>query len=184
MKKYAVLIFLMIAGCSPEIMIRSDYDKDVNLQQYSTYKWAGIRELESRNNPLYYNELNDKRIREAVDNELTSRGYIQADDAELILHYHIVVEDQHMIINEPYGTYGPYWTRQQAVIQYKEGSIIIDIMEASTNSLAWRGWATSVINGTPDINEKLIRNSIVKLFRKYPYSPAGKKSDEPSNPFQ
>ena len=119
MKKISILIFLVIAGCSPEIMIRSDYDREVNMEQYTTFMWADIQELESRNNPFYYNELNDKRIREAVNRELINRGYVLTTDAELVLHYHIVVEDQQMIINEPYGPYGPYWTRPQSVIHYK-----------------------------------------------------------------
>ncbi|MFM7430038.1 MAG: hypothetical protein ACKO1F_09080 [Flammeovirgaceae bacterium] len=43
--------------------VRSDYDKDINLNLYKTYSWLPVKEIESKNNPLVYNELTDKRIK-------------------------------------------------------------------------------------------------------------------------
>ena len=164
--------------------MHSDYDRDVTPTQYSTYKWADMDEIETLNNPLYYNELTDKRIRQAANTEISNRGYIETNDAELIIHYHIVVEDQSIIRNDPYGEYSPYW-KQQSIIQYKEGSIIIDFMDANTNNLVWRGWATAVINRSSDINKELISNSIVKIFKEYPWSAASDtQRTKRSKPYQ
>ena len=163
---------VLLTSCGPTIRVYTDHDRDVNVLTYSSYTWLDTKEIEVRNNPLYYNELNDKRIKAAVNEELRKHGYNRSDSgARLVVHYHIVVENRATVQVDRYGyRYGSYWmTSGISSYPYQEGTLIIDLMEPGTNLLAWRGWAVAVVNDyTSEQQEALIRKAVEKIFRRYP----------------
>jgi hypothetical protein len=174
MKPLAILITLaMLASCSPHVRVYSDCDPDFDLWTYKTFDWAGATNIEAGKNPLYYNELNDKRIKTAIKNELTNRGYQLVDEQPgLIVHYHIVVTEGTLVSPESYGyTYGPYWTNALANLSpYREGTLIVDLMDSQTKNLVWRGWAVSAINDDykPKQVDELIKKAVAKMFNRFP----------------
>jgi hypothetical protein len=54
--------------------VSSDYDNNVNLKLYKTYAWLPVKEIESKVDPLVYNELTDKRIKSAVDIQMKNKS--------------------------------------------------------------------------------------------------------------
>jgi hypothetical protein len=173
MNKIIMIALVIITGCSPEIRVYSDYDPDYDLKKYATFNWIQITNIESGNNPLHYNELNDKRIKLAVQEQLIGRGYaLSKENPDLVLHYHIIVDDQSIVTTDPHGYfYSPYWMHLRTnVYQYREGTLIIDLMESKTNNLIWRGWAGSALEGvyTSDQIDALIKRAVDKIFKKFP----------------
>ncbi|MEO5603847.1 MAG: DUF4136 domain-containing protein [Cyclobacteriaceae bacterium] len=173
MKRLLIISALAIlAECSPQIRVFSDYDPDYDVWTYKTFDWGQTVNIEAGKNPLHYNELNDKRIKEAVRQQMTSRGYeLTSDNPDLILHYHIIVDNQSVITTEPYGyRYSPYWMRTQTnVYSYREGTLILDLMDKKTNNLIWRGWAVSAIDEVdPEKVDDLIKTAISRIFKKFP----------------
>jgi hypothetical protein len=165
--------FLVLTGCSPQIRTYTDLDPDYDLWNYRTFDWGQKVNIEKDRNPLHYNELNDKRIKEAVTQELAERGYVFSEDhPDLVLHYHIIVDDQSIVTTEPYGyRYGPYWMRMETnIYSYREGTLILDLMDAGTNNLIWRGWAVSAIDReyTPEQVDKLIKKAVARIFKNFP----------------
>src|SRR5688572_20495616 len=69
------IALLIVTGCSSEIRVSSDYDPDYDLKKYRTFGWLKTTNIELQQNPLYYNELNDKRIKSAVQEQLEQKGY-------------------------------------------------------------------------------------------------------------
>lgn len=175
MKRFSILL-LLLGGCSQGILVHTDYDRDINLKPYTTYSWIESNTSENQN-PLYYNELNDKRIKSTVNIEMTKKGYtMTSTQPDLILHYHLVVESKSELRTDPYGYYGPYWLRPSVnTFQYNEGTIIIDIIEAKSNALAWRGWATSIIDTDRNLKEELIKEALHEIFKAYPHKVYVKK---------
>ena len=173
MKKILVAGLLILAGCSPQIRVYTDTDPDYDLWTYRTFEWSEKTNIEANKNPLHYNELNDKRIKSAVSKELQDRGYqLMSEKPDLMLHYHIVVDDQMVVETEPFGySYSPYWMRMRTnMYAYREGTLIIDLMDSQTKNLIWRGWAVAPIDGvyTPERTEELINLAVTKIFRKFP----------------
>ncbi|HWA33528.1 MAG TPA: DUF4136 domain-containing protein [Cyclobacteriaceae bacterium] len=171
--KKLILLTLVCFSCSRELIVRTDFDKSFEIHRNSTYSWLDNKNIEIRNNPLYYNELNDKRIKDAVNLELSNKGYTLTDNAaELIVHYHIVVENRTAIQTDPYGyNYGIYWTRGQTdVYRYREGTLAIDFMDARNRNLIWRGSATSIIDDDDQITEETINKAVAKIFMSFPVS--------------
>jgi hypothetical protein len=180
MKKVFSFLFLIASACSTQLRVYSDYDRDYSIREFTTYTWAGSKEIESKNNPLYYNELNDKRIKNAVNAQLENKGYLPTpDNPRLIVHYHIVVEDRTIVTTDPYGHYySPYWMRLQTnIYPYREGTLIIDLMDANTDNLIWRGWAVAVLENVynTDQVEDLINTAVTRIFKDFPQAVARKE---------
>jgi len=173
-KRLPIVALLLICwACGPQLRVHSDYDPAYNLKNYTAFNWGPKINIEAGNNPLYYNELNDKRIKAAILQQLTQRGYrFDEGGSDLVVHYHIIIDDQTIIVTDPPGDeYGPYWLRMQTNLrQYQEGTLILDVMDSQSNSLIWRGWATSAIDPyySPDDAEALTKKVVSKIFKKFP----------------
>jgi Domain of unknown function (DUF4136) len=58
---------------------------------------------------------------------------------------------------------------QVDVYQYREGTLIIDLMDAKNNNLIWRGWGTSVLNSNDiDLTEAEISEAVYKILKEFP----------------
>jgi len=164
------LVILILAGlmaCSDQITVRTDYDHAINIADFKTFTWLSKEGIEERNNPLYYNELNDKRIHEAVLSELTTKGYVQDKDNPMLkVHYHIIIEDKAQVRND---TYSPYWIKtERDIYSYREGTLIVDLMDAKNESLLWRGWAISALSDQDQLSDEMIRKAVAKICAKLP----------------
>ncbi|HEV8514450.1 MAG TPA: DUF4136 domain-containing protein [Cyclobacteriaceae bacterium] len=151
--------------------VYSDFDRDLSVKNYSTFGWTNDEKLEAKNNPLYYNELNDKRIKNDVSAQLKSNGYqFDLENPQLKLHYHIILEDRSVINPEPFGSYGRNWVdRSMNMHEFREGTLIIDLMDTKTNNLVWRGWAVDFLDeDKPDQIGDQLNNAIKKIFQKFP----------------
>lgn len=166
-KTLGVLMIAMAGSCSDQITVRTDYDRSVNIATFNTFAWLDKQGIEERNNPLYYNELNDKRIRESVFLQLTSKGYVESSESpKLKVHYHIVIEDKTQVRSD---SYSPYWIKSERdVFTYREGTLIIDLMDGQNEMLLWRGWAVSALSETDQMSEEIIRSAVAKIFLKLP----------------
>ena len=170
MKK--ILMVLILTGCSNEIIVRTDFDKSVEIHRLTRYSWLNKKEIESRNSPLFYNELNDKRIRTAVDAGMAAKGYlIDTEQPEFLIHYHVTIEDKALRVEtQPYGySDSQFWKNNQTDIRrYKEGTLILDFMDAANCELVWRGWAVSVLDDEKLVSEELIRVAVAKILERFP----------------
>jgi len=172
MKTHTVLLSILIclSGCST-MKVYSDFDRDLSIKNYATFGWLETKQLETNNNPLYYNELNDKRIKNEVSAHLRNYGYqFDATNPSLKVHYHIVLEDRSLINPDPFGSYGQDWVNRNVnVREYREGTLIIDLMDTKTNNLVWRGWAVNFLDeDKPDQLEAQFKGAIGKIFEKFP----------------
>ena len=48
------------------------------------------------------------------------------------------------------------------------GTILVDLVDAGTNKLVWRGTGTDVVSDKPEKNEAKINKLIPKMFKSYP----------------
>lgn len=172
MKRHISLLLVFTIACSPQLRVYTDFDPVYELAGCRTFDWLDKTNIEAGKNPMYYNELNDKRIKSAVERELGSRGYGLSDsNAELVIHYHILIDDKETVLPEHEASnYGPYWQRAPAnVYTFREGTLIIDMMDVN-NNLVWRGAAISPIEEiyTPEKTTKLINDAVKKMFKSFP----------------
>ena len=150
-------------GCAP-IAVKTDYDRTIDFTNYQTFKWMPYPKKRGKN-VVHKGSFEDVRIRRAVESELLAKGYQvkKSGRADALLAYHVAVRQQVSLDRYGYG-YG-YWGRHTHVRRYKEGTIIIDIVDPEMKQLIWRG-AASGFGSRPD--QEKINQAVAKIFEKYP----------------
>jgi hypothetical protein len=167
MKTLIILVSIAaLAGCS-SISVKTDYDHEVDFGKYKTFKWMPHSEKGGRGT-VHENSLLDKRIKQAVERELTAKGYelIEAGRPDVLLAYHVGVRERVDVSETRYG----YWRGRHGrayVDRYKEGTLIVDFVDPEIKQLVWRGAATGVISSMEEKEER-INKSVAKIFEKYP----------------
>jgi hypothetical protein len=183
---FCALLFGM-ASCAV-----TDFDRKADFSKYRSFAW-GKSEIKVEN-PAYRSDLINKNIRNTVENEFSKRG-ITADkkDPDFIISYHTYTENkQETTGSNFYGPYGfgypfaygfyrfspfgyfypyPYMMgNSPRTYNYTEGTLIIDITDAHSQELIWRGSVTGRIGNTKDL-EKQIAKGIKAIMKKYPGVP-------------
>jgi hypothetical protein len=167
---------LLAVGCS-SISVRHDFDTQADFTAYQTYAWlqqpttaVGDAEAAQRTNTLL-----DKRIKRAVDAELAAKGMKpSAENPDLLVIYHTgldrKVDVQDWGYSYPRYPYGGWYGGQVDVYEYDEGTLIVDLIDAESDQLVWRGTATKVIDETasPEKREANLNEVVTRLFADYP----------------
>ena len=118
-------------------------------------------------------DIDRKRIREAAAAELGARGFAfneTAPDFRVAMHGGTKTRVRVTDSGYRYGP-GPWWGGHGVdVYQYEEGTLILDVVDAKSNELIWRGTATGVVNpdATPEQKEKQIREAVTKMLANFP----------------
>lgn len=165
-----------VVGCGSSIQIDHDYDPDANFSSYKTYDWipqqataiGNAQRAEERNTLL------DKRIKEAVDLQMGREGVVRSsNNPDLLIAYHTGIQNKVDVTDWGYS-YGSYYygypRRDVTVYQYQQGTLIVDLIEASSKELVWRGSAQATLleNPTPEKVAERINAAVGKMFSKYP----------------
>jgi hypothetical protein len=165
----SIIIIYALSACSP-ISVKIDYDSEADFSKYQTYKWIKLKKKPAAKQ-VKINSLNQKRIERAVEKELVTKGFekIEKGKADLLIAAHINVKNKVDIVTYGYG----YWRRPRyggRVVEarhYKEGVLILDIVDAREKQLIWRGWAKNCLHG-PDNAEEKINKAVNKILEDFP----------------
>jgi hypothetical protein len=191
----AVSCLATIVGCS-SLKVRTDFDSEVDFARYGTYAWlaepmraeAPTSPADELVNPFARNSLLDKRVRRAVDHELTTRGYREDDAPAFRVQYHVILESKTKIRSYPGGAYfdghrghGFYGVGYGGTYiysyDYKEGTLIVDVIDARSDRIAWRGWA---IGKRRDgyYDEEAVDQAVFAILSKFPPGTSGQPASD------
>ncbi len=169
------LASLLGPACS-SVRVDSDHDPSIDFALYHTYAWAPAS-LSSPSDPTVDTNFFDRRVRESLKAELERRGlrpHEGGGEPGLLVAY-FVRQQTHLGPNSvgaaaswdyPYGGIGGYWAPVD-IRQYKEGTLVIDLIDAKTHQLVWRGVATHAFDDA-GVKEKQVRDAVTKLMKEYP----------------
>jgi hypothetical protein len=172
----AIVVFAALAaGCSG-MNVYSDFDPTSvdEMNAYRYYSWLPAPENRRRDS----NQLVSKRIMAVTDEALSKKGYERATSSapDFLVGWHGAVDTklQYNTVNTYYGYGWGYWggvgTSQTYATKYHEGSLIIDIVDAKTNELVWRGVAQAEVypKSDPDYRNRQIESAINKILSQFP----------------
>ena len=174
-----IIAALIVSGCSTTNII-TNHSKDVDMAQYKTFNFVPI--TKNNHDLVYYSEINQRMVRDAIAKELTERGYTpNKQKPELMIHIYLKVQEkQQLVTSYPYagrgdfiGIYGGY--RYEPVnihsVDYTEGTLIIDFVDTAQNKLVWQGVAIDSLKENNKKRKERIDKVIKKVFEKYPVKP-------------
>ncbi len=179
------LFALTIGLACSNLKISSDWDTEVDYSKINSYAWIGLGSgVEGIEGP---GSLLDQRIRRAVQETLSSKGFSEVDrqQADVLVSYHIGIETKldvqtvHRGGGYGYGGYGRYHGyggrggfAETRVTQYDEGTFLLDLIDPQKMELIWRGSAQSRISQqtSPEKREQRVREVVEKVLAQYPPS--------------
>jgi hypothetical protein len=194
----AAIAWLAIASLSLGCLgprVYTDHDPSIDLASLQTFRWlepplrvAPREEGAPTLDPFVHNTLLDKRVRDAVETALAARGYRKADGdmADFAVRYEVVsrevVRDSPVYVG---GGYGYRYYGGGAVYAntttYQEGTLILDVIDPKSDSIAWRGWSAS---RTRDghIDADLVSRTVEAIVTKFPPGGAAPAEEAGSAP--
>src|ERR1700758_2609120 len=145
--------------------VKVDYDHSANFNQVKTYSWSKIRTA---------NSIWDERVKDAIDKELTAKGWTQVPsggDVALMALEKTSVHQQYDTFYDGFGGWrwgGGIGESTTSVDNYKVGTLIVSMFDGNSKQLIWRGTSSSDLSGNPDKNTKKIDKDVAKMFKNFP----------------
>jgi hypothetical protein len=170
-----MLIAAVASSCAPSIKVSADYDRSVN---FSAYKTFAMYDVKASSN---VNKLNQDRIEKYIRMEMTKRGYVESKvNPDLRVNAVTVLKNRRGIsastsyygggFYRPYGVWGAPVSGYTSVstYDYKDGSLVIDVIDSKINKMVWTGSAVAEIYNSPKNPEEAISTTVTKIMAGYP----------------
>ncbi|OJV18321.1 MAG: hypothetical protein BGO21_22425 [Dyadobacter sp. 50-39] len=167
-KTLPLLCFVsLITACNPSYkLLKVKKENTFRLADYPTY---GFYDIEAKGDTVSRNfEKNVGIIKDAIAKNLQTRGLDEARDPSLKINIALNVQEQLQTRQTDFQTDGLprymgqrrySWKSEEVVTgKYREGTIVIDLVDAANNRMVWQGGASGIIpektkSFTEDINQ-------------------------------
>jgi hypothetical protein len=164
----ALALGVTLSACAT-MQVSSFVERGTDVTKYRTYSWAPPKVQATGDPRLDNNEFFANRIQTAVDQQMNGRGFEKASATpDLVVHYYASVA-QEINLN---GADQPYTTCESCEpYVYDAGTIVVDLVDARTNHLVWRGWAEGSIDGAIDNQtalERQIDDAVARIIARLP----------------
>lgn len=174
----------IMAGCSNPVYVQRD--ESANLAKIRTYAWVDTHRAKDDNTPKAF-AYADNDIRNAVNMELSNRGWREVNDnPDVLISHDILVERSSQQVSSPVYSqpferyyYNP-WFHRWGVVYYpsqfwgydtqnvpvREGTVTITMMDPNTDKTIWQAWTTETLNNRRISNTE-ITNAVHDIFKKF-----------------
>jgi hypothetical protein len=157
-----------LANASFAQQVKTDYDRAANFGQYKTYSWEKVQTQD----PLWVD-----RIKAAVNSTLAAKGWTQVESGGDICIMAIEINRNQQTLNTYYNGFGGGWRWRgfggfgestTTVDTYKVGTLVVDLFDAKTKTLVWRGVSSDTLSDKSDKNIKNLNKGVQKMFQHFP----------------
>tara|TARA_R100001369_G_C3282345_1_gene162256 strand:- start:227 stop:769 length:543 start_codon:yes stop_codon:yes gene_type:complete len=165
-----LLLTILVTSCS-SVRVASDYDREVNFNQYESYAFfkPGIDKAE-------ISDLDKKRILRAIEAEMQRKGFTKSENPDLLVSIFTKTNEniniyQNNIMGWGYGWgWHPwYWgSGFNTVNRTSEGTLYIDLIDAEGKELVWQGMGTAALASDVNKKQKRINEIVSEILEKYP----------------
>jgi hypothetical protein len=183
-----LLLSILMVSCGPKVS--TDKKTAKSLDSFSSY--AFLPNQDTIKTTQYDNRYVNEIVIDEINENMQDQDYrLDRNQPDLLVYYHLMMDEEVAVNASPvytnYSYYrpgyyvGPYYRNyaynnyftipriagtsiQQ--IPYKEGTIVIDIIDRRTNEILWRGRANDVV--TPNNLEEELRQYVNAIFEEFP----------------
>jgi hypothetical protein len=147
-----------------------DFDRAANFGHFKTFSL--------KTGTTSGDRLVDQRITVAMELELTRKGMTRNDahpDVLVITHLTFDAKKDLTAYTTGSGPYGWRWggswaTAEISMTNVYVGTLIVDVIDAKTNELVWRGIGTKQVDrhSSPDTKDRSATNAVRRILDSYP----------------
>ena len=178
MKKWLFLALSagFLASCS-SVSVKRDFDTGTDFNQLKTFAWQHDEQPET-GNPQIDNDLNDERIRAAVNAMLAAKGFRPAAraDADVLVAYFMdhkrSLSSGSVSVGMGRSSYGRHGSvgYSTGVSEYDQAILTIDILDPTDDRMIWRGVGSRATyeGSNPKKSIKIINDAVETILKKFP----------------
>src|SRR6266852_2753342 len=160
----------LFAGKASAQQVKTDYDRSANFGHYKTYSWEQVKTKDA---------LDVDRIKSAVNAALAAKGWTQVDSGGAVSVIALEMTQNQQTLNTFYNGFGGGWGWRRfggggfgeattTTDTYRVGTLVVDLFDAKTKQLIWRGNASDTLSNNSDKNIKNLDKGVEKMFKKFP----------------
>jgi hypothetical protein len=168
------LSIAVVAGCATGPTVRIDKDPAANLAAYKTFAFFDHLSTDRAR----YSTITTSRLKQATMLEMKKLGYVYDEvNPQLRVNFFLNVSDKQKIQQTPgagparfhgYGAWYGYET-----VDYKAGTLGIEIVDAKKNVLVWQGVAEGKLSAETMKNPgPALDATVAEIFRNFTNIPA------------
>jgi Domain of unknown function (DUF4136) len=180
----ACLSSILAFACATGPTIRVDRDPGADMSAYKTFAFFDPLATDR----TQYSTLVSSRLKHATHTELERLGYRYDErNPDLLVNFFLSIADRQEIRSTPsasmgggyygyrrggYGAWGSY-PYDVETVNYKAGTLSVDLVDARTDSLVWQGLAEGRLKDESIRNPgPAIEAVIAEMFRSFPNPPS------------
>jgi hypothetical protein len=171
----SIVLALSVTACGHNIEVRTIAAPDATFSGRSTFfimptPTPGGGAPLAANDPMLENSITYQAIRDEIRKAFEARGYVYAPGrADLAIAYYATAAPVLDVRTFDYGYDWRGFPRQYVdVVQYTQGTVIIDVIDPATRKLLWRGEGSAPVSTDPNKYIGELRKAVDAIVAKFP----------------
>jgi len=165
---FSIAMFFALTVASFAQQVKTDYDHNANFGEYKTYSWQKVQTRD----PLLV-----ERIKDAVNTALSAKGWTQVDSGGQVSVVAMEITRNQQTLNTFYDGFGGGWRWRgmggfgdatTTTETYQVGTLVVDLFDANTKTLIWRGSSSDTLSNNAEKNTKNLDKGVQKMFEHFP----------------
>jgi hypothetical protein len=166
---------VVTCGCAATTMtVGSHVREGLTLAPYHTYDWGPADALPTGDPRLDRDPVFQDRVQGAVEKQFASKGIERSGNGhpDLLVHYHASI-DKRIDVNRTEHEYGYCQNGgcDSWIVEYEAGTLVLDVVDARTSQLIWRGWAQDSVEDALGNDARMaqkINDAVNRMFARFP----------------
>jgi hypothetical protein len=164
----SIVAVLAVAGCAT-IDVGATFDPSLAIAPTTTFDFETRRDGATGDPRLDGNPFFETRLTAAIDFEMAAKGLRRDPESPaLLVHFHASVDRRLDIIRIDRAS--GYVTDSVGYAEWEEGTIVVDVVDAATKRVIWRGWGRSDLAGVlsdPHTMDRYVQQVVHKMFERF-----------------
>ena len=167
-------VALLVSSSSALASTHSDFTRSFPLQTLKTFEFKDQRRI-SRD-PLANNDIWANDVKDAIRRDLSEHGIVEArsGNPDFFVAFYVGLNNRYdmryldygmPVFHRGFGWWG--WPRGYDVwaVPYTQSTMIVDVIDARTNQLVWRGYDVDTLN--TDHPDKTLAKAVDNVLDKF-----------------
>jgi Domain of unknown function (DUF4136) len=178
----AVILTFAITACAPVPQVQTVVAPDAGLDRLRTFRVVLASNylgdvLPGEISPAFLNSTTGRELGKEIAAQLEHRGYT-ADDAspDVLVEYGTAVKEE---VDPTDWSYNYLWrpkawrgwgpgTNDATPAEYSHGAVVIDVVDARTKQLLWRGHEAADPTGDPQATMRGLDQAVASILDRFP----------------
>jgi hypothetical protein len=154
------------AACATTMNVSSHVERGLDVSRYTSFDWGPADALPTGDPRLDADPFFKDHFEGAVERQLAARGLALATSGtpDLLIHYHANIRPR-LDIDRTDRDWPP------GTVAFEAGTLVLDVMDARTNRLVWRGWAQCRIDSMLQDRNRMARTidqAVTRMVARFP----------------